>query len=149
MLAIETEAFPTNALSSEYFLGALKSTEYDVFVAEDILEYCVVGYLKYEHMFYFILLSMSFYFVSLHFILMQRTYISCRNKRYKAIARIESLAVSTRHRGKKIGDRLLCHCVDYLSAYRKTISLHVNQKNKVAYALYIKYPSFIIAYELI
>ena len=76
---------------------------------------------------------------------MQSTYIACSHKQRKEATRIESLAVSTRYRGKKIGDKLLDYCIGHLLRYRKTIALHVRQKNEVAYTLYMKYPNINIA----
>ena len=44
VLIVEVESFPTNALVSEYFKEALKSSERSIFVAEDTDAGHVVGY---------------------------------------------------------------------------------------------------------
>lgn len=46
VLAIETESFPGNALTVDYFREALSSLELSVFVAEETYDYHVVGYLQ-------------------------------------------------------------------------------------------------------
>jgi len=57
--------------------------------------------------------------------------------------RIESLAISGRCRGKKIGDRLLGYCLDTLSKHHKMFTLHVRKQNVVAYNLYLKYGFYV------
>jgi ribosomal protein S18 acetylase RimI-like enzyme len=88
-------------------------------------------------MFYFIIFSFFLLLFWQSFI--ELKYIACSFKSHKNTTKIESIVVSSQHRGKKIGELLLRHCLNFLLSIPKPISLHVSKCNRVAMSLYTKY----------
>jgi len=106
LVAMEKRIFPDYPFSLEFFRRYVYSDQKSIFVAEAGNPPVICG------------------------------YVACRHKENEIGANIDSLAVSPIVRGKRIGHRLLGHCLRFLYDQGRNVSLHVAKNNLVAISLY-------------